>query len=58
VVRDWIYERPFDETLYTGAYVVTLSKPEAADRAYEVLSLFRRGAIDRNIQVLALTFSK
>jgi hypothetical protein len=49
VARDWIYERPFDEALYTGTYAMTLSDSGGADRLYEVLSLFRRGGIDQNI---------
>ena len=43
VVRDWIYERPFDEKLLSGTYAMAMSKPGPADRSYEVLSLFQRG---------------
>lgn len=46
VVRDWIYERPFDERLFSGTYAMTLSQPGTGDRSYEVLSMFPRGAID------------
>jgi len=48
VVRDWIYERPFDRALYAGTYAMTLSKPDATDLSYDVLSLFQRGPIDRD----------
>jgi hypothetical protein len=49
VVRDWIYERPIDDGLYTGTYAMTSSRPDESDRSYDVLSLFQRGAIDRSI---------
>lgn len=47
VVRDWIYQRPFDPALFEGTYAMTLSKPNERDRSYDVLSLFGRGPIDR-----------
>jgi hypothetical protein len=55
VVRDWIYERPFDESLYVGTYAMALSKHGRADRSYDVLSLFRRGPIDRDNPAMSLT---
>jgi hypothetical protein len=57
VVRDWIYERPFDEALYVGTYAMALSKPGQADRSYDVLSLFQRGPIDRDNPATSLTHS-
>jgi hypothetical protein len=56
-VRDWIYERPFDEALYVGTYAMALSKPGQADRSYDVLSLFQRGPIDRDNPATSLTHS-
>ena len=45
VIRDWIHERPVDRELFTGGFAMELSRPDATDKSYEVLSLFARGAL-------------
>jgi hypothetical protein len=45
VTRDWITERPFEERLFEGTYAMTMSRGDASDRSYDLLSMFGRGAI-------------
>ncbi|GAA4288698.1 nuclear transport factor 2 family protein [Georgenia daeguensis] len=45
VIRDWIHERPVDQSLYEGAFAMEISQPGPADRSYQVLSLFGRGPL-------------
>jgi hypothetical protein len=45
VTRDWITERPFEDRLFEGTYAMTMSRGDALDRSYDLLSMFGRGAI-------------
>jgi hypothetical protein len=43
VVRDWVTQRPADESLYRGKFGMPLSQPDASDLSYRVLDMFQRG---------------
>ncbi len=43
VVRDWVTQRPVDDSLYQGHFGMSLSQPGDADASYRLLSLFPRG---------------
>jgi hypothetical protein len=45
VVRDWIAERPVNDALYQGKFAMPLSRPDAKDASYRLLSMFPRGAL-------------
>jgi hypothetical protein len=45
VVRDWIAERPVDDALYEGKFAMPLSRPDAKDESYRLLSMFGRGPL-------------
>lgn len=45
VVRDWITERPVDDSLYGDHFYMPPSKPGPADKSYECLSMFGRGPL-------------
>ncbi|RZI77311.1 MAG: nuclear transport factor 2 family protein [Variovorax sp.] len=42
VVRDWVTQRPVDDSLYHGHFGMELSKPNDQDESYRLLSLFPR----------------
>lgn len=43
VVRDWVTKRPVDNKLFEGHFAMTMSRPDAQDLSYRVLSMFPRG---------------
>lgn len=43
VVRDWVTKHSVDDALYQGHFGMQMSKPDASDESYRVLSLFPRG---------------
>jgi hypothetical protein len=42
VVRDWVTHRPVDDALYQGHFGMQMSRHDASDESYRVLSLFPR----------------
>lgn len=42
VVRDWVTQRPVDDSLYHGHFGMALSQPNDQDDSYRLLSLFPR----------------
>lgn len=43
VVRDWVTQRPADDSLYSGKFGMPLSRPGDSDLSYRLLTLFQRG---------------
>jgi hypothetical protein len=43
VVRDWVTQRPVDDSLYHGHFGMALSQPNDQDDSYRLLSQFPRG---------------
>lgn len=43
VVRDWVTQRPVDNSLYEGHFGMQSSQPGRDDDSYRILSLFPRG---------------
>ena len=45
VARDWITQRPIDQTLYQGKFGMEMSRPGTGDMSYRELSMFPRGPL-------------
>lgn len=45
VVRDWITQRPVDDSLYQGKFTMAPSRPDQTDESYRVLTMFPRGPL-------------